>query len=357
MVSCYKLYTSDIDANEKVLVVEGMITNEMASYKIHLSYATPFYDEDTRQDVNSASVCVTDDLGNNYPFTNSENGYYLSDSLQFSGHPGRIYTLHIETPDGESYISDPQRMYPEFYHDTVYAEADYQETLNSSTGLISTIHGANIFLDIRDGSDTLPRFRFTSDLVKQYLYFVLKGTIEYQFYAWETDNTIMDINLTSNEYALNSSNIIKHAVYFVDDNINFEGLIYKLGPLQPDLSYKALPTINRQSYFISHRILYLNQYSLNNEAFLYYKSMDEQLRSDGKLFDPIAVQLNGNINCTTNPDKKTFGFFEASSVSRTSYDIGFRSYNDQYSVTKMPYILPPVPDGCWIDKIPPFWGY
>jgi hypothetical protein len=357
LISCYKLYTSDIDANEKALVVEGMITDEIASYKIHLCYATPFYDEDTKQYVNSASVYVFDDLGNKYPFTNSENGYYLSDSLHFSGHPGRIYTLYIETTDNEIYVSDPQQLYPAFYPSSVYAEAANQQTLSTYNGLISTVHGANIVLDIKSGSDTLPRFRFTSNLVKQYLYSVLKGTITYQFYAWETDNTLMDINLTNNEYSLSSSDIIKHAVYFVDDNLNFQGLIYKFGPLQADLTYKALPTINRQSYFISHRILYLNQYSLNNEAYLYYRAMDEQLRSDGKLFDPIAVQLTGNIKCTTNPAKKTFGFFEASSVSRISYEIGFRGSNDQYSVKKMPYILPSEPDGCWIDKVPSFWGH
>ena len=358
MVSCYKPYTSDIDSNEKILVVEGMITNEVANYKIHLSYATLFYNEDTRQDVNSASVYVMDDLDNNYPFRKSGNGYYLSDSLQFLGHPGRTYTLHIETPDGEIYMSNPQRLYPEFYPDTVYAEADYQETISRFHGIIFNLRrGANILINIRSLTDTLPRFRFTSNLVKHYSYNIRRGMTEYQFFAWETDNTILDINLTHKEYSLNSTSINKHAVYFVDDKLNFEGWIYELGPLQPDLSYKALATYSRQYYLISYRILYLNQYSLNNEAYLYYKSMDEQLRSEGKLFDPIAVQLRGNINCTTNPAKKTFGFFEASSVSRTSYDIGFRRYNDQYSVTKIPYILPPELYGCWIDKVPPFWGY
>jgi hypothetical protein len=357
MISCYKPFTSNIDANEKVLVVEGMITNEIASYKIHLSYATPFNNEDTRQYMNSANVYVVDDLGNNYPFLNSDNGYYLSDSLHFSGHPGRIYTLHIETADNEIYISDPQHLRQVFYPSSVYAEAVNQQTLSSYSGLVSTVHGANVVLDIKSGLDTLPRFRFTSNLVNQYTYIVLKGMIDYQFYAWQTDKTLMDINLTGNEYSLSSSDIVKHAVYFVDDNFYFQGLIYKLGPLQTDLTYIALPTINRQSYLISHRILYLNQYSLNNETYLYYKSMDEQLRSDGKLFDPIAVQLTGNIKCTTNPAKKTFGFFEASSVSRISYEIGFRGSNDQYSVKKMPYILPSEPDGCWINKVPSFWGH
>jgi hypothetical protein len=357
LVSCYKPYDPNIVANDKILVVEGMITNEVSLYHVRLSYASPFDSRGTGQPVNFARVYVNDDLGNYYPFRELKIGSYISDSLQFTGHPGRIYTLYIETPDGEVYISDPQRLYPEFCPDTVYAEADYQESISRFNGIIFTRRGANILINIRSDSDTLPRFRFTSNLVKQYNYIILGYMTAYQFYAWETDNTILDINLTHKEYSFNSSSINKHAVYFVDDKINFEGWKYELGPLQPDLSYKALATYNRQYYPISYRILYLNQYSLNNEAYLYYKSMDEQLRAEGKLFDPIAVQLRGNINCTTNPAKITFGFFEASSVSRTSYDIGFRRYNDQYSVTKIPYILPPEPNGCWINKVPPFWAY
>jgi hypothetical protein len=355
LVSCYKPYDANIDAKEKILVVEGMITNELASYRIRLSYALPFYSGDASEPVTSANVYVTDDLGNTYPFLESAGRYYKSDSLQFTGNPGRTYTLHIETADGEIYVSDPQRLYPEYQPDTVYAEADYQETISRFNEVFSTIRGANILVDIKSDVDTLPRFRFTSNLVKLYIYSVHGYNTEYTFYCWETDNTILDINLAHKEYSFNSSSINKHSVYFVNDKLYFEGWIYVLGPRQPDLSYKALPTYNRQYYPLAHRILYLDQYSLNKEAYLYYKSMDEQLRSEGKLFDPIAVQLRGNIHCTTNPDKKTFGFFEASSVSRTSYQIGFRRYNDQYSVTKIPYILPPEPNGCWIDKVPPFW--
>jgi len=107
---------------------------------------------------------------------------------------------------------------------------------------------------------------------------------------------------------------------------------------------------------ISARIIYLNQYTLNNEAYLYYKSIDELLRSEGKLFDPIASQINGNIKCLTKQENKVFGFFEASSVSNTSYKVDFQNLiNAQPSITKIPYLLPPEPKGVWENKVPPFW--
>jgi Domain of unknown function (DUF4249) len=109
-------------------------------------------------------------------------------------------------------------------------------------------------------------------------------------------------------------------------------------------------------YMISARIIYLNQYTLNNETYLYYSNIDKMLRSEGKLFDPIASQINGNIKCLTKPENKVFGFFEASSVSHTRYKVDFRNLiNAQPSTTKIPYLLPPEPNGVWENKIPPFW--
>jgi hypothetical protein len=120
--------------------------------------------------------------------------------------------------------------------------------------------------------------------------------------------------------------------------------------------YYAEPTADSRTFVITHRVLYLNTYSLNNETYLYYKGMDEQLQSEGKLFDPVAAQLNGNIKCISDPEKKALGFFEASSVSYSAYKISFRDLiNSQPSIIKTPYILPPALKGCWINKIPSFW--
>jgi hypothetical protein len=107
----------------------------------------------------------------------------------------------------------------------------------------------------------------------------------------------------------------------------------------------------------------LSQYTLNRETYLYYKSLYGQIQSEGKLFDPVAAQLNGNIKCITDPEKKTIGFFEASAVSYSEYIVDLRNLvNSQPVLIKTQCILPPEPDGCQIDipgskhhNIPAFW--
>jgi hypothetical protein len=86
--------------------------------------------------------------------------------------------------------------------------------------------------------------------------------------------------------------------------------------------------------------------------------MNAQLLSEGKMFDPIATQLVGNIKCVTDPNKKTFGFFETSAVSHISCRVDFRNLNnEQPSITRIPLKMPSAPTGCYINKVPDFWVY
>jgi hypothetical protein len=356
-VSCSKLYNADINTDKRILVADGMITNEDAPYNIHLSYALPFDSIGTGQPAYSAEVYVTDDQGNNFTFFEKENGNYKSDSVQFTGQPGNTYTLHITTSDGEIYESDPQQLYPGVSPDSLYAEFDSQETLSKINGLKILSHGADVLADISNNEVTSSRFRFTVNLVIQYFYSICPPFQScYYFYCWQTNNANTSINLTGGEYSENSAFISKHTVCFIDDNSYCNAQTYAIGPQRPDLSYQSVARGGYQNYMIHHRIIYLKQYSLNNEAYLYYKGMSKMLQSEGRLFDPIAVQLNGNIKCISDPEKKALGFFEASSVNSSAYTIDFRNLsNNQPSITEVPYIEPPEPDGCSINNAPSFW--
>lgn len=363
MVSCYKPYYADISNDKRVLVVNGLITNEFASYYISLNYAVSFYSNNKYLPINNARVYVSDNSGSIFEFRELDNGRYISDSLDFRGQPGLTYTLYITTADGEEYESNAQRLFPAVDPDSIYAEYDNKEVLSQISGLKVLTHGAYILTDITNTTDTLSRFRYTSNLVRQYFYFyciLLPPPLEscYHFYCWQTDNANSDINLSEDVYNVNSSSVSKHPVCFLDDQLYFNASVYTIGPKEPDGSYKALKPIAYQSYLVMMRILYLNQYTLNADSYIYYKSMNDQLVSEGKLFDPIATQLVGNIKCVTDPNKKTFGFFETSAVSRISCKVDFRYLNrGQPSITMIPLKLPPEPTGCYINKVPDFWIY
>jgi hypothetical protein len=346
MTSCYKVYDPHVDTAQKVLAVDGMITNKTDAYHVILTYSRPFNSSEKEMQVSGAYVYITDNLGNSYVFTEKNEGEYRSDSLQFTGIPGRIYRLHIVTSDGTEYESDPQRLFPEVDPDSVYTEFDTKENLSTITGLKVNTSGADILMDIPNKADTIPRFRIGSNLVKQYNCAGL--------YSWFTDNANASVNLTGGEYSQGSASIKKHEVCFLDDELFCYAKIYIIR-YSEDSSYYIEPTVNYGTFMIERRILYLNTYSLNNETYLYYKSLDEQIQSEGKLFDPIVDQLNVNIKCISDPDKKAVGFFEASSVSNSAYIVDFNNLkNSQPSLINVPYILPPKAKGCSL-KVPSFW--
>jgi hypothetical protein len=366
--SCYKVYDPHVDKAEKVLVVDGLMTNQTDAYHVVLTYARPFNSAEKSTPISSANVYVTDNPGNSYIFTEKGKGEYISDSSQFTGIPGRIYRLHVVTPDGAEYESDPQRLFPEVSPDSVYAEFDNKEILQRVSGLKVNTHGANILTDIRNQSDTLPRFRITSNLVMEYSWiaYVQKNWgddfIHFDFYCWKTVNANSNFNLTDEEYSLNSASIKKHQACFFDDYFYVFAMSYGLEVNWDDTT--GTPTERQsQDFLIQHRILYLNQYTLNNETYLYYKSLNEQMQSEGKLFDPIAAQLTGNIKCISDPEKSAIGFFEASSVSNSEYIVDFHNLtNSQPALIKKPYIPPPEPTGCRVDRlgdrsydVPSFW--
>jgi hypothetical protein len=348
MVSCYEPYFPETDSVNKVLVVSGLITDQNAPCHVILSYAESFDSTSAGLPVSSAQVSVSDNHGNNYLFSESAKGDYLSDPMQFKGVPGYTYILHISTQDGYEYESDPQRMPESDTPETIYTEYAYKETYSKQNNDFVLSHGASILADIVNNSDTIPRFRFTSYLVTQYFYTICPMFQAcYSFYCWQSDEANSDINLTGGDYAVNSASINKHEICFINDDPSCYALDYKLGTAN---------TTEYNNFPIHNRLVYLNRYCINNESYLYYKSMDEQLRSEGKLFDPIAVQIVGNIRCTSNPDNKVFGFFEASSLKTSSFSIDFRNLlNDQPAIKNIPYILPMEPVGHMINTVPAFW--
>ena len=359
-VSCYKPYTTDIDNDEKVLVVDGLITNKVASYHIKLKYSSKFYSSAKAKPVSNARVTVTDDFGTVINFRETLNGDYVSDSTKFTAVPGKSYTLRIETQEGDIYESSVQKMENEFTPDSVYAIIDYIEYISRFNQILKTIHGAKIYANISSKSGLLPSFRFYSELSIQYFYDLRIYTEYppplYSFYCWQLERIEQGVNLVDKYFVSQNFEISNQELYFIDNNSVIDGRIYDLGPQLPDLSYLAIPTTERKIYNITNRLLYVELYSLNDDSFSYYQKINKQLTSEGKIYDPISVQIRGNVKCISKIGKNVFGLFEVSSLSKTAYTIGLRNpITNQVPVKEIPSIIPPLPDGCMINKVPVFW--
>ena len=121
--SCIDPFHLELEDYESVLVVEGMITDELASNTIQLSRT--YQNEDSSPVLLShAEVSVSDEMGVITVFNEHEPGIYKSDTTQFTGRVGGTYTLHIKTEDGLEYTSDPCTMTAVPGIDSIYYELD-----------------------------------------------------------------------------------------------------------------------------------------------------------------------------------------------------------------------------------------
>jgi hypothetical protein len=356
-VSCYEPFTPEVDTNEKVLVVDGLITDENASYHVKLYYASPYDSAQLQVPATQASVYVKDETGNIFFFQEKEAGDYATDSLQFRGRPGAVYQLNITARNGEKYQSVPQVLPDAAVNDTTYAGFEERDVTDFVTGHTVRTRGGVIMTDVTGIGDSLRAMRYVIHEVNQYWYNICPIFQQcYNFYCWQEETLNSDLNLTDAENGSGSHILRKHEINFVADNPELFGMIYDYQPQGPGLPTLVVVTRQYQLYLVHTRILYIDRYTLNPLAAGYYADMAAQLSSEGRLFDPVAVQLTGNMRCVTETGRRVLGFFEASQVVRRAYELDFENLTrGQPTVTRVPYILPPGNAGCMIDQVPGFW--
>jgi hypothetical protein len=341
LTCCKQIYTPDINSEFNALVVDGLITNSSGPYYVKLSQSVPYDSASARLPVSGASVSVTDDDKNSYPFYETGNGVYNSD-ISFKGIPGKSYTLHIKTQEGDVYESSAQQLPMEPSLDSIHGFSAPKEILIETPGngsAIQYINGINVLLDLnKQGIGMFPMCRFKSSLFLEYVYVETTPppfSMPRTFYFWNNFSLDDMENITGSKYSSNSTSILNQSLCFMPTSKNH----YNVG----------------DTCFIFHYILFFNEYNLNNETYNYYKGINEQLLSDGKLFDPIASQLNGNIKCINNSRKVALGLFEASSVQTVTYIVQPPAKDNITLFTKINNLITNTGSGVTINVPPYFW--
>ena len=338
---CIEEYNPNLSTRLSAIVVEGLVTNLSESYTVKISEAVPFDSAANATGIMGAEVTIADDLGNTYLMHEDDfHGNYYSNSSEFVAVPGRSYTLQIKMPNGDLYESSAQRLTVPAIIDSVYGDIANKEYLyTDQLGNLTTkmASGSETFMDISNNADSIIQFRFDNTLMKCFTYWYaytpeMKAAevpfppanpcfavaCPYVMYNWQKFELNTAINLTNRLQAVNSNTLKNNSVCFFPFDDSFYPLTYRKDTCGHDpgghLQCITLRTIESVDDILQTRI-----YSLTEESSVYYNEISNQLSSEGKLFDPVAVQLQGNIKCMNNPNKLALGFFEVSSCTTKSY--------------------------------------
>jgi len=92
--SCEKVVNLRLDNAEPQLVIEGVVTNQLANQIVKISQSVPFDNSNVFPPVSGAIVTIADNHGNIYNLNETVAGTYSSP--RFQGRSGYTYTLTIQ---------------------------------------------------------------------------------------------------------------------------------------------------------------------------------------------------------------------------------------------------------------------
>jgi hypothetical protein len=343
LIACQEVYNpDDIDAGLKIPVIEGYLHDGPGPYRVELSWAAAFYDRSYTA-ITDALVTISDNYGNTEILTETGNGRYYSDKNGIRGTAGRIYTLHVELPDGSIYESSPVLMQPPKKIDTIYAEIGEKEfTSRNSYGELSIYKegGLYVYADMNSKTGDRLFFRFYSRVVSQSQYTIyypapLAPVDVYCWYTWSLNDMV---NVKSTVPFKYEQVIEKHNLGFLPYRYNSAWQDDTTSPVHP------------RGWIVT-----TTAYSITEDAYEYYNSVITQLNAKERIFDPVPSQITGNIHCINDTGKLVLGLFEVAAKTSRHTAFDWATGLNNYSILNLQKYSVPISDSCQDIIAPDFW--
>jgi hypothetical protein len=297
--SCITEFIPETNELKELVVIEGLITDQSISNRIKISKSLPLGEKIDARPLTGCIVSITDDSGFVCSLTEGTPGTYYTDSTLFRGRINNKYTLHVALSDGNRlihYESSAVEMRAVPPVDSIYYEKIVvKEKVDNNFGE----DGCQIYLDTHDASNNCRFYRwdFSETWVLRLLFPVDNMT------CWISDKS-NDIYVQTTE-AFSNSRITGFPITYISN-------------ITDRLKIK---------YSIS-----VNQYSLSEEEYEYWKKLKNLTVSVGGLHDVIPSSIPSNIKCVERPDEKVLGYFSVSACSskRVFIKDEFAGIVDQY---------------------------
>lgn len=268
MASCTDIIELDIPEGEKLIIINGRVTDTLPVYAQVLESA-PIFSEDLNPTIQNATVLLFEDDINVAALVQDTSGLYRAD---FIGTVGKTYRLEVTVPadhpelGSTTWASREEHMKPVAPLDSIY-----QETLEDLPPFQDA--GEYLFYDFTETSGLGDRLR-----------------IRY----WKND-TLQG----------GGGNLIAFDDEFIDgrtftNNPNIPGAL-------PGLQVNGEPGKDNEKWKVEHS-------SITKGYMKYLELVNQQTAQTGGLFDPPPALLEGNIYGVTNPSKTALGYFAASAL-------------------------------------------
>ena len=274
--SCITKFIPEVNEKQELLVIEGLITDGQVADTVKISTSFPLAKKADSNPVYASGVWITDDLNNTFNLFPAGNGIYVTSPSNFVGTVGRQYKLHVRY-GGLTYESYPMEMRAVPPMDSIY----YQKvTITPESKYWPAQEGAQLYLSTHDPENKTRFYRWNYSETWEIR--IPYGKALNKF-CWQTVNS-SSINIKSTS-ALEKDVIIHYPINYITNQTD--------------------RLKNRYSILI-------NQYSLNEEEYLYWEKLRAVTQNVGGLYDVTPAAIPNNIYCVEFPSQVVLGYFSVS---------------------------------------------
>ncbi len=303
---CKEEFRLDFNTKDKILVVEGGITNNVGPYQIRLSTSLPI-NQPLRVPYENCVVAISDNTGTNEILKETEPGVYITSENGIQGTVGNEYSLSVKTPDGKEYKTGFVEMKAPVQIDSVYAELNKIEDLDYPFGL----PGYQFYVDTKPVSDMesyvlwnlTETYQYEADYKLYALYFY--GDM---FYVKTDMDQITDITKLNYDtlYTCWRTETVKDI--YTGQTANLVTPVIKKQPLN-------FVTTETKKLSIRYSLL-VQQYTISRDAYKFWESIEDQITDESFLNTKQPYNISGNLININDEKEVTFGYFTVASVDK-----------------------------------------
>jgi hypothetical protein len=282
-LACKKPFIHDgITESPSLLVVEGVI-NTAGQTTIYLSRTLKLADKLKASSETKAKVQVEGQNNTIFPLIENTAGTYSAPQMNLN--PNQQYRLRIKTVSGKEYLSDLMTVRTTPAIDSVNWE--------------KTTEGVKIYVNAHDSKNSTKYYQW-----------------DYQE-TWEIRSSAYSENVYKNGLmvARDQNEMLSLFTCYVNEK-STGLLIASTAKLSSDVVHRfPLVTIQNRAERLDVRYSILTkQYAIGQEAFEYLSIMKRNSEQQGSFFDIQPSEINGNINCITDPNEMVIGFMTISGI-------------------------------------------
>ena len=326
-IGCVEPFTPVIEEYDKVLVVDGLLSNSDRPTTVILSESISL-DDQRAQYVSGAQVTIEDDQGVLIPLQEIKPGFYQSDSTTFRGEIGKSYRLHVTLNEGDQFESEWELMKPAPPIDNI--EVEFLEIMRDNPDS-KPIQGAQFYLNTKNTEGSTKYYRWEWE--ETYIYRLPHPKfLQVEFSDNPGDGNDRFISLSGPNFEgfdcykteRSSEIIVATTESLIGDEIK-------------DFPLRYIDNSGSQLY--SRYSLLAKQYALSKEYFEFLSKLEEVNESTGGLFDPIPNEVFGNMKYVGNINLPVLGYFAVAGVSESRIFVERPEIPDEFGARRGPGCL------------------